>query len=203
MHLFMDRFLQALTTLDLGSNRIGAQGAEHLANALQQNIVWLFTSLDLLCNLFIHHSPQTLTTLDLGSNRIGAQGAEHLVNALQQNIVRLFTPLDFYATIHSSFSADTHNTWSRAQPNRCSRRRTSCKCIAAKRGKIAHTTRLPMHPFIHPFPQTLVTLHLELNQIGDQGAKHLANALQQNKVRFLTPLDFLCLYSFILFHRHS
>ncbi len=203
MHLFMDRFSQTLTTLDLGSNRIGAQGAEHLANALQQNIVWLFTSLDLLCNLFIHHSPQTLTTLDLGSNRIGAQGAEHLANALQQNMVRLFTLLDFYATIHSSFFTDTHNTWSRAQPNRCSRRRTSCKCIAAKWGKIAHSTRLPMHLFVHLFLQTLTTLNLWSNQIGAQGAKYLANALGQNMVRLFTPLDYLCIHSFILFHRHS
>jgi hypothetical protein len=28
----------------------------------------------------------------------------------------------------------------------------------------------------------LTTLYLELNQIGDQGAQHLANALQENKV---------------------
>ena len=33
------------------------------------------------------------------------------------------------------------------------------------------------------FRQTLTTLHLKRNEIGDQGAKHLANALQQNKVR--------------------
>ena len=37
--------------------------------------------------------------------------------------------------------------------------------------------------FIHLFPQTLITLDLGRNQIGDQGAEHLANALQQNKVR--------------------
>jgi Ran GTPase-activating protein (RanGAP) involved in mRNA processing and transport len=32
-------FRQALTTIDLSGNEIGAKGAEHLANALQQNKV--------------------------------------------------------------------------------------------------------------------------------------------------------------------
>ncbi len=32
-------FPQTLTTLNLQENRIGARGAEHLANALQQNEV--------------------------------------------------------------------------------------------------------------------------------------------------------------------
>jgi hypothetical protein len=53
------------------------------------------------------------------------------------------------------------------------------------------------------FPQTLTTLDLGGNQIGDQGAGHLANALQQNKVTMLTPLDFPCNCLFIIFHRHS
>jgi hypothetical protein len=41
------------------------------------------------------------------------------------------------------------------------------------------------------FPQTLTTLELGWNQIGDQGAEHLANALQQNKVTRLAPVFFL------------
>jgi hypothetical protein len=43
----------------------------------------------------------------------------------------------------------------------------------------------------------------KFNQIGAQGAEHLANALQQNKVTLLTPLNFLCRYSFIICYRHS
>jgi hypothetical protein len=37
-------------------------------------------------------------------------------------------------------------------------------------------------PTTRLFVQTLTTLDLENNQIGPQGAEHLANALQQNKV---------------------
>ncbi len=33
--------------------------------------------------------------------------------------------------------------------------------------------------------QTLITLNLEFNQITDEGAQHLANALYQNRVRLV------------------
>jgi hypothetical protein len=52
------------------------------------------------------------------------------------------------------------------------------------------------------FPQALTTLDLNSNQIGDQGAEHLATALQQNKVTRLTPVFFLFNSSCTIFHRH-
>jgi hypothetical protein len=152
-------------------------------------------------HVFVHQFSQILTTLDLERNQIDAQGAEHLANALQQNKVRLLTPFDFLC-IYSFIIFHRHSQhWTLGQPNWYSRRRTSCERVAAEHGEVAHTTRLPMHVFVHQFSQTLITLNLWGNQIGTQGAKHLANALQQNKVRLLTPLDFLCIYSFIIFHR--
>ena len=55
--------------------------------------------------------------------------------------------------------------------------------------------------FTRYFPQTLTTLDLQNNQIGDQGAQHLANALQVNKV---TTTFLLITSSFTHFsHRHS
>ena len=36
--------------------------------------------------------------------------------------------------------------------------------------------------FLHSFKQTLITLSLDGNGIGEQGAQDLANALQQNQV---------------------
>jgi len=44
------------------------------------------------------------------------------------------------------------------------------------------------------FRQTLTTLDLSRNEIGDKGAEHLANALQQNKVTRLTSVFFLTLH---------
>jgi hypothetical protein len=44
------------------------------------------------------------------------------------------------------------------------------------------TTLLPIQSLIVHFLQTLTTLNLTGNQMGDQGAAHLANALKLNKV---------------------
>ncbi len=189
MQLFIHHSSQTLTTLDLGRNQIDAQGAEHLANALQQNEVRLLTALDFLCIYsfiyFYRHSQHWIC------------GATKSV-LKAQNILRMRWGRTWwdcshhsttYASIHSSFSTDTHNSSPRVEPNRRSRRKTSCECVAAKQGKIAHSTRLPMHLSIHLSPQTLTTLNLEMNEISTQGAEHLANALQQNVVRLLVPLD--------------
>jgi hypothetical protein len=53
--------MQALTTLFLGNNKIGDQGAQHLANALQQNKVTLYSrtlhsTTQLLFHTDIHHA---------------------------------------------------------------------------------------------------------------------------------------------------
>jgi hypothetical protein len=60
-----------------------------------------------------------------------------------------------------------------------------------------------MQLFIHHLSQTLTTLDIGYNQLGDQGTEHLANALQQNEVTSLRQLHFLYNYSFIIYHRHS
>ena len=38
-HVILSYFIQTLTTLNLGWNKIGAQGAQYLAEALRQNTV--------------------------------------------------------------------------------------------------------------------------------------------------------------------
>ncbi|CAF3698901.1 unnamed protein product [Rotaria sp. Silwood1] len=61
-----------LTTLNLQGNRIDAQGAQYLANILQNNT--------------------TLTTLILSDNNIGGEGVQHLANVLESN--RTLTKLE-------------------------------------------------------------------------------------------------------------
>jgi hypothetical protein len=52
------------------------------------------------------------------------------------------------------------------------------------------------------FPQILTILDLSVNEIGAQGAEHLANALQQNKVTGLAQIFFLFNSLCTIFHRH-
>jgi hypothetical protein len=53
---------------------------------------------------------------------------------------------------------------------------------------------LSIHLCIYFFIQTLTTLCLRENQIGDKGAQHLAIALQQNKVTWVR----LCFFVFTI-----
>jgi len=90
--------------LNLYDNQVGSQGALHLANALQNNIVRAIFSL--------HHSNvfvQSLEILNLYNNSISDEGTEYIANALQMNRVS-----DDRLSIFSflSFNIDTHNTQS-------------------------------------------------------------------------------------------
>lgn len=86
IHFYL--FIQTLTTLHLGYNTIGFEGAQFLANALQNNRVrqdfYVFVILVLIIFL------QTLTELILELDDIGNQGAQCLANALENNKVRPF-----------------------------------------------------------------------------------------------------------------
>ncbi|CAF4513463.1 unnamed protein product [Rotaria socialis] len=77
-----------LTTLDISSNKIGADGAKQLANALANNKVTLNQSSPIayIVNLLLK---QTLTTLNLLFNEIGEDGAKHLADVLANNKVTL------------------------------------------------------------------------------------------------------------------
>jgi len=59
-----------------------------------------------------------------------------------------------------------------------------------------------IEPLVHYYQQTLTTLDLAYNQIGNQGAEHLANVLEQNQVTrvalFFFPFDHL----FTILNRH-
>jgi hypothetical protein len=180
MHVFVHQFSQTLTTLDLERNQIDARGAEHLANALQQNKVRSLTPLDFLCNysfIIFHRHSQHWTC-----------GATKLV-LKAQNILRTRCSRTWwdcshhstsYACIRSSIFTDTHNTEPVGQPNWYSRRKTSCECVAAKQGKIAHTTRLPMHLFVYHFSQTLTTLNVTGNEIREDVTWGIDQMLKNN-----------------------
>ncbi len=109
-------FIQTLTQLNLSINRIGAQGAQYLGEALQKNSVRLNDHFLHFYHMHILHFIQTLTQLNLGSNEIGVQGAQYLGEALQKNSVRQSNHfLHFYHMHIFAFHTDTHTTQPRKQ----------------------------------------------------------------------------------------
>ncbi|CAF1108924.1 unnamed protein product [Adineta ricciae] len=91
--LFPHNQLTTLTTLDLGDNRLDAEGAQHIADALRTNTT--LTTLNLSWNGIGAEGAKhiadalgtnaTLTTLKLCRNGIGAEGAQHIADALRAN----------------------------------------------------------------------------------------------------------------------
>jgi hypothetical protein len=85
---------QAITTLDLGSNRIGDEGTQRVFAALQNNTV--------NCILFSAHltfnSTQTLVTLNISSNQISAIGVKYCAQAIGSIKVNLICTLQIHHT---------------------------------------------------------------------------------------------------------
>jgi hypothetical protein len=100
------------------------------------------------------------------------------------------------------FSTDTDHTWPQLQSNRWSRSRTSCECSTTKQSNTSRSGLIIIQLFMWYFAQTLTTLDLSYNEIGAQGAEHLANALQQNKVTRFAQALLLFNSSCTIFHRH-
>ncbi|CAF0751735.1 unnamed protein product [Adineta steineri] len=200
-----------LTTLNLGWNEIGDQGAQDLANALQINkVTTILVSASSSLHFIIHILfTQTLTTLDIAGNQIGAKGAQDLANALQINkVTTILVSLPLHSTSTSTLFTQTLTTLN-IGANQIGDQGAQDLANALQINKV--TTILvsassSLHFIIHIlFTQTLTTLNLDFNQIGIQGAQDLANALQINKVTtilVLRPLHFISSFTYFL-HRHS
>ena len=85
----------------------------------------------------------------------------------------------------SSSHTDTHNASSCSERNWRRRSTAFDKCIASEHSETRLLNILTLLCYLH-LTQTLTTLNLERNEIGDEGAQHLARALKVNRVR----LDF-------------
>jgi len=101
------------------------------------------------------------------------------------------------------FHIDTHYT----QPMEESNRRSRCTIfgwsIATQYSEIITPSCFPHHLILLSFIQTLTKLNLWQNQIGDQGAQYLGEALRHNTVR-LSLLHVFTVISFLsLSCRHS
>ena len=162
---------KTLTTLNLGSNKIGTEGAKALAKALETNKT--LTTLNLWGNEIgpegakalakALETNKILTTLNLGSNKIGDDGVKALVKALETN--KTLTTLNLGSNkigddgvkalvkaLETNKTLTTLNLWGNE---------------IGPEGAIALAKSLEKN-------KTLTTLNLEYNQIGPEAAKALA-----------------------------
>ena len=174
----------SLTSLNLGFNNIGDQGAQAIAEILANNTT--LTSLNLRSNNIDDQGAQaiakalanntTLTSLNLGWNNIDDQGVQAIAEALANNTT--LTSLDFYdnnigdqgaQAIAESLRDNTTLTYLVLSTNNIGLQ--GAQAIAEA---LANNT-------------TLTRLDLYDNNIGDQGARAIAKGLANNTT--LTSLD--------------
>lgn len=97
------------------------------------------------------------------------------------------TTLHLTSHLLPAIYADTHNAETWMEQHWRWRSTTFSKCIASKQSKTSFLSFWSLLCYPH-FTQTFKTLYLAYNDIGDETAQHLANALQENRVRFHIPL---------------
>ena len=173
-----------LTTLDIGRNNIGDNGAIALAGALKDN--------------------KTLTTLDISHNMIGVAGAKAIALALKVN--ETLTTLNMYNNRFTSIGAEeigkaleVNKTLTTLNINSNNIRVAGAQAIAKALETNATLITLDIeHNHIDnegaeaianalKINSALTTLYISRNNIGPSGAEAIAEALETNAT--LTKLD--------------
>eukprot|EP00808_Paulinella_micropora_P014279 g54964.t1 len=154
-----------LEKLDISRNQIGAEGAQHIAKALEVN--------------------KTLQTLNINWNSIGAQGAEHIAEALKDH--PSVTSVDLRVNSLSVESGSALAAVAKQNPRikkMCGIPLDSLRDNKTTELKLSSTSLGPAEAAIlAEFLKVNGTLqHIDLrnNQLGDEGAKHIASALKVN-----------------------
>ena len=111
------------------------------------------------------------------------------------------TSFHLMAYVLPSFHKDTHIAESSTEQHQRWRSTAFSKCIPSEHSE-AWLLSISCLMYYLFFEQTLTTLNLRDNNIGDEGAQHLATALQVNTVRFdFSPSHLLS--TIFIWHRHS
>ncbi|CAF2265566.1 unnamed protein product [Rotaria magnacalcarata] len=156
---------QTLIKLDLNTQNIDDNKVQHVADILQENTA--------------------LVELKLESNRIGLKGARHLAKALRNNqtLIELNISDNQIGDVGTQYLAEAIRQNEVKQPNIIL---LINNLICQEQNELIDRLRqlAPQHAAYLSnatrINQTLTTLYLDRNQIGDTGAQQIAEALTKN-----------------------
>jgi hypothetical protein len=175
-HSTLSHFIQTITKLNLSRNEIGAQGAQHLSDALRNNTVrYILSSFIIQLFLISYRHLHNSTSNTIKSEFKGRNIWVMLYETTQWDKYSLHPSLNSFL-LHT----DTHRTQPLLESNRSSRGATSEWCITKQHSKT--NTPFIHHSTLSHFIQTLRQLNVEYNEIGAEGAQHLSDALGTNIV---------------------
>lgn len=123
---------------------------------------------------------QTLTHVNLQSNGIGDDGARHLADAFKKNSVSFAVSKESFEK-SSQLQSDSHQFEPSSERNRRQGCYIFCRRFEEQRGEFCREE--PVHlRACHFFNQTLTHLDLQNSGIHAEGARHLADAFNNNSV---------------------
>ncbi len=168
-----------MVKLYLNNNKIGQQGAQHIADALKTNqVVILFLSLS---HTFYLISRRHLSSLTSAAMKLDSKELNTLL--MLWKLIKYSFSFYPYHTFSTSFHTDTYPTLPRQQSNWTARSSTHCWC--SENYSSSYSLSILITHFLLHFTQTLTLLTLDYNEIGQQGAQHIADALKTNQVVIL------------------
>jgi len=202
-HLIPISFIQTLTTLNLEHNEIGEQATQYLGEALRHNTVrssllHVFTIISFLSLLYRHSLHSTSTTMK-SELKVHNIWVKHCNTIQSDHHSFIFLPSSHSCLFHT----DTHYTLPVLQSNRRSRCTIFGWSIATQYSEIIILSCFYHHLIPGSFIQTLTTLDLSYNKIGEQAAQYLGEALRHNTVRSSFLHVFTVISFLALSYRHS
>jgi Ran GTPase-activating protein (RanGAP) involved in mRNA processing and transport len=185
--------MQTLAILDLSGNQIGDNGVQQLGEALCTNKVKGKQSFwSIFFNYLYRHLLYWLfVTIESERKQriISVKSYEQIRLKKRENLLDLFSVLLFLLVI------DTDYTKSWRESNRRCRSARIGYGITNKQSERKRTFSICF--FFHSLSQTLTTLELSKNQIGDRGIQTLAEVIRTNTVRERCFLLFIFYCSFL------
>ena len=165
---------------------------------MRLSLLHVFTIISFLSLSYRHSLHSTLTTIK-SELKVRNIWVKHYDTIQWDHRSFIFLPSSHSCLFHT----DTHYTRPALQSNQRSRCAIFGWSIATQYSEIITPSSFYHHLIPVSFIQTLTTLNLDGNQIGDQGAQYLSEALRHNRVR-LSLFQVFTIISFLsLLYRHS
>jgi len=165
---------------------------------VRSRLLRVFTIISFLSLSYRHSLHSTLTTIT-SEIKVHNTWVKHWDTIRWDNHSFMLLP----STHSCLFHTDTHYTQLLLESNRSSRCAILGWSIETQYGEIITPSCLWHHLIPVSIIQTLTTLDLNKNQIGDQGAQYLGEALRHNTVRSRLLRVFTIISFLSLSYRHS
>ncbi len=140
-------------------------------------------------------SSQTLATFYCTASKFGDKAMQYLSDALCNNTVNIFL-CSSLSVLSLLFFKYSHSLHSRFAKMKLELKESDIWLMVYERIWWISFILLLSYIDVKFFTQTLTSLELQENQIGDEGVQYLTDALKNNQVNFFISLVWILIFSY-------